>query len=252
MIRPRLHNSSSSLVSTIPVPDSIQTPTRDSDSTDDEHRQLSLGAKSQDSVDGITDKLVSQELELSPQQYNPIGTELRVELPAEDLLNLKKGWLMLQECGRNQEWNKYWFVLCGSTLKAYRDPDAEDSANAETIINLNSISSISEVQVARNYGFRIQTWNDKVTVLSAVTAGIRANWMSAVKKAAGLDELPPKPVLSKSLEEKLQKELSSNLLQTMVEKEPNGSPSTPVTPRSILFSSDEEYRTASEGQYIIF
>lgn len=96
-------------------------------------------------------------------------------------------------------------------------------------------------------------WNDKTNVLSAVTAGIRANWMSAIKKAAGLDELPPKPVLSKSLEEKLQRELSSNLIQTVADKETVGSPPTPVTPRSILFSSDEEYRTASEGKicYIV-
>lgn len=91
-------------------------------------------------------------------------------------------------------------------------------------------------------------WNDKMNVLSAVTSGIRANWMSAVKKAAGLDELPPKPVLSKSLEEKLQRELSANLIQTIADKETSGSPPTPVTPRSILFSSDEEYRTASEGK----
>jgi hypothetical protein len=32
-----------------------------------------------------------------------------------------------------------------------------------------------------------------------------------------------------------------------LEREPSIVPSTPLTPRSVLFSSDEEYRTASEG-----
>lgn len=32
-----------------------------------------------------------------------------------------------------------------------------------------------------------------------------------------------------------------------LEREPSVVPSTPLTPRSVLFSSDEEYRTASEG-----
>lgn len=91
-------------------------------------------------------------------------------------------------------------------------------------------------------------WNDKSNILSAVTSGIRANWMAAIKRAAGLDELPPKPTLNKTLEEKLQRELSSNLIQNIVDKETSTSPPTPVTPRSILFSSDEEYRTASEGR----
>lgn len=93
-------------------------------------------------------------------------------------------------------------------------------------------------------------WNDKTNVLSAVTAGIRANWMLAIKKASGLDDLPPKPTLSRALEEKLQRELTSNLIQTVADKETSGSPPTPATPRSILFSSDEEYRTASEGNYL--
>lgn len=93
---------------------------------------------------------------------------------------------------------------------------------------------------------KFQMWNDKTNVLSAVTAGIRANWMSAIKKASGLDELPPKPVLSKSIEEKLHREI--NIIQSVADKETSGSPPTPITPRSILFSSDEEYRTASEGK----
>ncbi|XKL67688.1 hypothetical protein PGB90_003179 [Kerria lacca] len=82
------------------------------------------------------------------------------------------------------------------------------------------MSAISEVQVARNYGFQIKTWDERQYVLSAVTAGIRANWMSAIKRAAGLQEDANKMDSDKELQQ---------------------------TSRSILLSSDDEYRTASEN-----
>lgn len=91
----------------------------------------------------------------------------------------------------------------------------------------------------------LQLWNDIKHTLSAVTSGIRTNWMSAVRKAAGLDELPPKPILAKTLEEKLHRELSTSSVPAVIDKEISR---TPSTPRSLLFSSDEEYKTASEGK----
>lgn len=33
----------------------------------------------------------------------------------------------------------------------------------------------------------MQTWDERNYVLSAVTSGIRANWMAAIRRAAGLD-----------------------------------------------------------------
>lgn len=36
----------------------------------------------------------------------------------------------------------------------YRDPTAEDKGILDGVIDLNGINSISEVQVARNYGFQ--------------------------------------------------------------------------------------------------
>ena len=82
-----------------------------------------------------------------------------------------------------------------------------------------------------------QTWDGKHIVLSAVTAGIRANWVTAMKRTAGLTDTGP---------------LSLILREDTVDQasESSTSPVTPVTPitgRSAPFSSDEEYRTASEG-----
>jgi hypothetical protein len=53
-----------------------------------------------------------------------------------------------------QEWNKHWFVLRGAALMYYRDPTAEDKGILDGVIDLNGVNSISEVQVARNYGFQ--------------------------------------------------------------------------------------------------
>ncbi|XP_075221096.1 myosin phosphatase Rho interacting protein outspread isoform X3 [Lycorma delicatula] len=165
-------------------------------------------------------------LDLSSLRYSP-SSELRVDLPAEDLLNIKKGWLMKQ--AGEKEWNKHWFVLRGAALLYYRDPAAEDQGILDGVIDLSGVSSVSEVQVARNYGFQTMTWDERRYVLSAVTAGIRSNWMAAIRRAAGLQE----DISSSPLQP--EREVSSVL------------PSTPLTPRSIVFSSDEEYRTASEG-----
>lgn len=245
LTRPRSTNSPL-LSSTLPPP--IQTPTRDSDSTDDE--ALRKNVLQQNATSEIVPTKSSSIDTIDGTSINSLGTvsgdhnnDLRVELPAEDLLNLKKGWLMLQS---GAQWNKCWFVLCGYTLTAYRDPDGEDAGNPEMVLNLSSISAVVEVQVARNYGFQVRLWNDAKHTLSAVTSGIRSNWMQAIRKAAGLDDLSSKPIIisSKSLDEKLHRDLSTSSVN---QKELVRTPSTPLTPRSLLFSSDEEYKTASEG-----
>ncbi|XP_049830062.1 protein outspread isoform X1 [Schistocerca gregaria] len=184
-------------------------------------------------------------LDLSSQRYSP-NSELRVDLPAEELLNIKKGWLM--KLGTNKEWNKHWFVLRGAALMYYRDPTAEDNGILDGVIDLNGVSNVIEVQVARNYGFQIDTWDSKQCVLSAVTSGIRANWMVALRRAAGLKD----PVVDGVIvtDAKLDSDLGGNQLSCrplLACAEPSIVPSTPATPRSVLLSSDEEYRTASEG-----
>ena len=109
------------------------------------------------------------------------------------------------------EWWRRWWVLCGPTLNAYHDQD--EQTLPEISIEMSSVLDCIETTTDTRYSFQI-VWSGPTLILSAVTSGIRNNWLQALKKAipAAVD-----------------------------------SPSTPVTPRSNLFSSDEEYRTASEG-----
>lgn len=127
--------------------------------------------------------------------------------------------------------------------------------------------------------------------MSAVTAGIRASWISAIRKAANLPDLSTSsdPDPSVVIGEIVEKELGTNsnnqnitlikipsnnnsplsslnsqstsLTSPGSQMSPNAdrdnvfstpTPHTPLIPRSIMFSSDEEYRTASEGLFIYF
>ncbi|XP_043800645.1 protein outspread isoform X5 [Apis laboriosa] len=186
-------------------------------------------------------------LDISGIRYSPTS-ELRVDLPAEDLLNIKKGWLMKQ--GLNKEWNKHWFVLRGCGLMYYRDPCAEDKGIMDGVIDLNTVTAVTPLQVARNYGFQTVAWDDRgSTVLSAVTAGIRASWMSAIRRAANLPDPDNGSDSLTVCQDAQQDNTPQSPTASLTDRERDSSvvPSTSVTPRSVLFSSDEEYRTASEG-----
>lgn len=103
----------------------------------------------------------------------------------------------------------------GSALLFYRDPTAEDQGILDGVVDLSCVTTVNEVQVNRNYGFqtivsvsnyniiylrvkkkiilifntrRLQSWDDKRVILSAITSGIRTNWVSAIRRAAGLTE----------------------------------------------------------------
>ncbi|KAL1279533.1 hypothetical protein QQF64_026206, partial [Cirrhinus molitorella] len=96
-----------------------------------------------------------------------------------DLLNFKKGWMSkLDESG---EWRKHWFVLTDAGLKYYRDSAAEERDEVDGEIDLKSCVKVSEFDVEKNYGFQIQT-RDTVFTLSAMTAGIRRNWIEVLRK----------------------------------------------------------------------
>ncbi|KAH9629253.1 hypothetical protein HF086_008335 [Spodoptera exigua] len=159
----------------------------------------------------------------------------RVELPAERLLHARAGWLQRRGPGG---WSRHWFVLRGAALLYFRDPHAEHRGLMDGVIDLSGISRVVELPSCTNgYAFETETWDGKHIVLSAVTAGIRANWVSAMRRTAGLPDTGP---------------LSLILREDTVDQasESSTSPVTPVTPitgRSAPFSSDEEYRTASEG-----
>ncbi|XP_030196912.1 myosin phosphatase Rho-interacting protein isoform X1 [Gadus morhua] len=96
-----------------------------------------------------------------------------------DLLNFKKGWMVkLEEPGQCQ---KYWFVLTDHSLRYYKDSIAEEASDLDGEIELATCYNVTEYQAQRNYGFQIHTL-EGVHTLSAMTAGIRRNWIQAVMK----------------------------------------------------------------------
>eukprot|EP00063_Salmo_salar_P073874 XP_014048709.1 PREDICTED: TRIO and F-actin-binding protein-like [Salmo salar] len=97
-----------------------------------------------------------------------------------DLLNFKKGWM--SKLDENGEWKKHWFVLTDAGLRYYRDSGAEEKDDLDGEVDLKSCVKVSEFDVEKNYGFQIQT-REAVVTLSAMTAGIRRNWIEVLRKS---------------------------------------------------------------------
>ncbi|XP_021068896.1 myosin phosphatase Rho-interacting protein isoform X6 [Mus pahari] len=96
-----------------------------------------------------------------------------------DLLNFKKGWLTKQS--EDGQWKKHWFVLADQSLRYYRDSVAEEAADLDGEIDLSTCYDVTEYPVQRNYGFQIHTKEGEFT-LSAMTSGIRRNWIQTIMK----------------------------------------------------------------------
>ncbi|XP_006903221.1 PREDICTED: myosin phosphatase Rho-interacting protein-like [Elephantulus edwardii] len=96
-----------------------------------------------------------------------------------DLLNFKKGWLTKQY--EDGQWKKHWFVLADQSLRYYRDSVAEEAADLDGEIDLATCYNVTEYPVQRNYGFQIHTKEGKFS-LSAMTSGIRRNWIQTIMK----------------------------------------------------------------------
>ncbi|XP_004381076.1 myosin phosphatase Rho-interacting protein isoform X4 [Trichechus manatus latirostris] len=96
-----------------------------------------------------------------------------------DLLNFKKGWLTKQY--EDGQWKKHWFVLADQSLRYYRDSVAEEAADLDGEIDLATCYSVTEYPVQRNYGFQIHTKEGEFA-LSAMTSGIRRNWIQTIMK----------------------------------------------------------------------
>uniref|UniRef100_A0A672FFC0 Myosin phosphatase Rho interacting protein n=1 Tax=Salarias fasciatus TaxID=181472 RepID=A0A672FFC0_SALFA len=96
-----------------------------------------------------------------------------------DLLNFKKGWMTkLYEDG---VWKKHWFVLTDQSLRYYKDSIAEEASELDGEIDLSTCYDVKEFPVQRNYGFQILC-KDGACTLSAMTSGIRRNWIQAIMK----------------------------------------------------------------------
>ncbi|KAM4844243.1 myosin phosphatase Rho-interacting protein isoform 1-T1 [Thomomys bottae] len=96
-----------------------------------------------------------------------------------DLLNFKKGWLTKQY--EDGQWKKHWFVLADQSLRYYRDSVAEEAADLDGEVDLSTCYDVTEYPVQRNYGFQIHTQEGQFT-LSAMTSGIRRNWIQTIMK----------------------------------------------------------------------
>ncbi|MED6273778.1 hypothetical protein CHARACLAT_009924 [Characodon lateralis] len=91
-----------------------------------------------------------------------------------------RGWMSrLNEQGK---WKRQWFVLGDTSLRYYRDSEAEESDNLDGEISLTSCVNVSDCDVEKNYGLQIQT-KRVVFTLSAVTSRIRQNWVRLLKQA---------------------------------------------------------------------
>uniref|UniRef100_A0A8D3CN95 PH domain-containing protein n=1 Tax=Scophthalmus maximus TaxID=52904 RepID=A0A8D3CN95_SCOMX len=96
-----------------------------------------------------------------------------------DLLNFKKGWMTkLYDDGM---WKKHWFVLTDQSLRYYKDSIAEEASELDGEVDLSTCYDVKEFPVQRNYGFQILCKEGACT-LSAMTSGIRRNWIQAILK----------------------------------------------------------------------
>ncbi|XP_064639254.1 protein outspread-like isoform X2 [Lineus longissimus] len=128
----------------------------------------------------------------SPEKTSPKNSEPAPQVPekrfdrdeesmdAEDGACLKKGWLHKQGAS-DKEWSKYWFVLHGDALKYFKDSRAEELNTLDGRIGLSYCYEVAEVDATKNYGFKVRTRNGSY-ILSAMTSGIRNNWVQALTK----------------------------------------------------------------------
>ncbi|CAJ1080892.1 LOW QUALITY PROTEIN: early endosome antigen 1 [Xyrichtys novacula] len=140
-----------------------------------------------------------------------------------DLLNFKKGWMTkLYDDGM---WKKHWFVLTDQSLRYYKDSIAEEASELDGEIDLSTCYDVKEFPVQRNYGFQI-VCKDGACTLSAMTSGIRRNWMQAIMKNV-------RPTIAPDVTRSLPEETIK--AQVMLEPCPQATPDpgpSPEAPRS--------------------
>ncbi|XP_031698722.1 myosin phosphatase Rho-interacting protein isoform X3 [Anarrhichthys ocellatus] len=136
-----------------------------------------------------------------------------------DLLNFKKGWMTkLYEDGM---WKKHWFVLTDQSLRYYKDSIAEEALELDGEVDLSTCYDVQEFPVQRNYGFQILCKEGACT-LSAMTSGIRRNWIQAIMKNV-------RPTIAPDVTRSDEKTKAHVMLEpcTQATSEPSPSPEAP-------------------------
>ncbi|XP_028896188.2 protein outspread isoform X2 [Zeugodacus cucurbitae] len=233
--------------------------------------------------------------------------ELRVNPPAEESLNTKKGWLMKQD-NRTGDWTKHWFSLSGAALFYYRDPVSEERGVLDGVLDVNSLTNVAEVSASKSYAFQLTSWDQRRLILASLSPSSRNSWIAILRNIAGLPALlstnntnnnsqtltdadvPPTVELvikdgavTPNIKSEIEKDFIKAQRNHELHKKPPAAPkqnialhqhlnetsppatqqvllqsnsstpakalvsTTPSTPKTTHFSSDEEYRTASEG-----
>jgi len=98
----------------------------------------------------------------------------------------------------------YWYYV---TWRVFSSANLDHGESWPMYVTENE----SSLQACWQRWFRLQAWDDRRCTLSAVTAGIRSNWMTAVRRAAGLQEIPtPSDIsMAMTLGEKLERKLDN-------------------------------------------
>lgn len=137
----------------------------------------------------------------------------------------------------DNSWALKWIVLCVPTLQIHVNKEDEQST-PEVTVDLPTVTNYFEVPTdIKKYGFEVH-WAGPTLTLSAATEVIRSNWLHALRKAVPLPtKTPESPIPNCKVFDSPISPLCKFPESSML----------PCIPRSVLGSSDEEYRTASEG-----
>ncbi|XP_028307896.1 myosin phosphatase Rho-interacting protein-like isoform X1 [Gouania willdenowi] len=136
--------------------------------------------KCRDSENGRTSRRhsVASLHKQSSQSGKHRSSVMEQHAPAE--CSQMQGWMSrLDEHGK---WRKHWFVLSETSLRFYRDSEAEESDDLDGEIDLNTCVNVSDCDVDKNYGLQLQT-KRAVFTFTAMTSRIRRNWVKLLKQA---------------------------------------------------------------------
>ncbi|XP_075929812.1 uncharacterized protein LOC116951360 isoform X1 [Petromyzon marinus] len=183
-------------------------------------------------------------VDISPAPHAPLRRAKSLDrrttesLMTPDLLNFKKGWMV--KLDDDCQWKKHWFVLTDHGLRYYKDSIAEEASDLDGEIDLSTCYGVTEVQAQRNYGFQIQTKEGSFT-LSAMTTGIRRNWIQAIMKNVRPSTAPD---VTSFPEEKAH---ASTLPDTVPKLDTRGTDASLLAPDSAYSGADGEQQQQQQS-----